>query len=71
VSFDLAVLAMDPSAGAEQARAMGGRCWRSAARAEGEVDERIAAFYEALRTRSRPTTRTHPGWRPSTPESTT
>jgi hypothetical protein len=54
VSFDLAVLAMDPSANAEQARAMAERCWRSAAHAEGEVDERIAGFYEALRTRFPP-----------------
>ena len=64
VSFDLAVLAMDPSAGAEQARAMAGRCWRSAAHAEGEVDERIAAFYEALRTRFPPDHPDSPGMTP-------
>jgi hypothetical protein len=51
VSFDLAVLAMDA---AEQARAIAARCWRSAAHAEGEVDDRIAAFYEALVTRFPP-----------------
>jgi hypothetical protein len=51
VSFDLAVLAMDA---AEQARAMAARCRRSAAHAEGEVDDRIAAFYEALVTRFPP-----------------
>jgi hypothetical protein len=45
VSLDLAVLAMDASADTEQARAMAERCWRSSAHAEGEVDERIAAFY--------------------------
>ena len=54
VSFDLAVLAMDASADAEQARTMAGRCWRSAAHAEGEVDERIAAFYEEQLTRFPP-----------------
>jgi hypothetical protein len=54
VSLDLAVLAMDASADAEQARAMAERCWRSAAHAEGELDERIAAFYEALLSRFPP-----------------
>ena len=33
---------------------MAARCWRSAAHAEGEVDYRIAAFYEALVTRFPP-----------------
>lgn len=33
---------------------MAGRCWRSAAHAEGELDERIAAFYEVLLTRFPP-----------------
>jgi hypothetical protein len=33
---------------------MAERCWRSAAHAEGEVDERIAAFYEELLTRFPP-----------------
>ena len=42
---------MDASADAEQARAMAQRCWRSAAHAEGELDERIPAFYEALLSR--------------------
>ena len=54
VSLDLAVLAMDASADTEQARAMAGRCWRSAAHAEGEMDERIAAFYAELCTRFPP-----------------
>lgn len=48
MSFDLAVLAMDASVDAEQARAMAERCFRCAAHAEGEVDDRIAAFYEEL-----------------------
>src|SRR5512146_1563489 len=39
---------MDASVDAEQARAMAERCFRSAAHAEGEVDDRIAAFYEEL-----------------------
>jgi hypothetical protein len=51
VSFDLAVLAMDASADAEQARAMAARCFRSASHVQGELDERIVAFYEALCTR--------------------
>jgi hypothetical protein len=54
VSFDLAVLAMDASADAEKALAMAECCWRSAAHAEGEVDERIAGFYDALRKRFPP-----------------
>ena len=33
---------------------MAGRCWRSAAHAEGEVDQRIAAFYEELCTQFPP-----------------
>jgi len=33
---------------------MAGRCWRSAAHAEGEVDERITAFYAELCTRFPP-----------------
>lgn len=33
---------------------MAARCWRSSAHAEGELDERIAAFYEALVTRFPP-----------------
>ena len=45
---------MDASADAEQARAMAARCRRFAAHAEGEVDDRIAAFYEALVTRFPP-----------------
>src|ERR1700761_6031582 len=45
---------MDPSAGRKQASAMAARCWRSASHPEGEVDERIAAFYAALRTRFPP-----------------
>ena len=57
VSFDLAVLAMDnASTDAEQARAMATSCWRSAAHTEGEVDERIAAFHEALVNRFPPDT---------------
>jgi hypothetical protein len=50
VSFDVAVLAMDESAGAAAARAMFDRC-TSRDHAEGELDERIAGFYEQLRAR--------------------
>ena len=51
VSFDLAVLAMDAPADAEAAKAMLGRCSSTPNHAEGELDERIAAFYEKLRSR--------------------
>ncbi|MFE8947733.1 transposase family protein [Streptomyces sp. NPDC007856] len=50
VSFDLAVLAMDASADAAAARAMFERC-TSGSHAEGELDERVVAFYERLRSR--------------------
>jgi hypothetical protein len=50
VSFDLAVLAMDASADAVAARAMFERC-TSDSHAEGELDERVVAFYERLRSR--------------------
>lgn len=50
VSFDLAVLAMDESADAASARAMFERC-TSESHGEGELDERVVAFYEALRAR--------------------
>jgi hypothetical protein len=51
VSFDLAVLAMSASADQEAAVAKAGRCWNPRRHAEGEVDERIAAFYGELRSR--------------------
>jgi hypothetical protein len=51
VSFDLAVLAMSESADQEAAIAMAGRCWNPRRHGEGEVDERIAAFYGELRSR--------------------
>lgn len=51
MSFDLAVLAMDELADAEAAKAMFERCGNVRNHAEGEVDERIAAFYEQLRSR--------------------
>jgi hypothetical protein len=50
VSFDLAVLAMDELADVAAARAMFERC-TSGNHAEGEPDERIAGFYEQLRSR--------------------
>ncbi|MFI7455295.1 hypothetical protein ACIBQX_48060 [Nonomuraea sp. NPDC049714] len=50
MSFDLAVLAMDGSADAAAARAMFERCV-SGDHVEGEVDERVAGFYERLRSR--------------------
>ena len=50
MSFDLAVLAMDGSADADAARAMFERCC-ARNHAEGELDERIVAFYEELRAR--------------------
>ena len=50
VSFDLAVLAMDKPADAAAARAMFERC-TSGYHDEGEPDERIAGFYEQLRSR--------------------
>ena len=51
VSFDLAVLAMDELADAAAARAMFERCNTSVSHAEGEPDDRIAGFYEQLRSR--------------------
>lgn len=50
MSFDLAVLAMDAPADTEAARAMFERC-NNRNHAEGELDERIAAFYQELRSR--------------------
>ena len=50
MSFDLAVLAMDATADADSASAMFGRC-NVLNHADGELDERIAAFYEELRAR--------------------
>jgi hypothetical protein len=51
MSFDVAVLAMDESADAATARAMFERCNTSGNHAAGELDERIAGFYEQLRAR--------------------
>lgn len=51
MSFDLAVLAMDESADAVTAGAMFDRCNNSRNHDEGELDERIAEFYERLRSR--------------------
>ena len=50
MSYDLAVLAMDGSADAAAAQAMFARC-SALSHPEGELDERIAGFYEELRTR--------------------
>ena len=50
VSFDLAVLAMDESADAAAACAMFERC-TCGDHVEGDLDERIAGFYEQLRSR--------------------
>ena len=49
MSFDLAVLAMDEDATAEAARRMFYRCNQYGMHDEGELDDRIVAFYEALR----------------------
>lgn len=51
MSFDLAVLAMDAPTDAEAAKAMFERCNNIRNHAEGELDERIAAFYKELRSR--------------------
>jgi hypothetical protein len=50
VSFDLDVLAIQRDADDDHVRAMIRRC-RSGAHPEGELDERIVTFYEALRAR--------------------
>jgi hypothetical protein len=50
VSFDLDVLAIDRDADDDHVRAMILRC-RGSAHPEGELDERIVCFYEALRVR--------------------
>lgn len=50
VSFDLDVLAIDPAASDEAIRAMVKRCG-SGQHPEGELDQRIVGFYEALRAR--------------------
>ncbi|GAA5088722.1 hypothetical protein HNP84_009824 [Thermocatellispora tengchongensis] len=48
MSYDLAVLGMSGPADVEAARRMFDRCG-SAHHAEGELDQRIVAFYEELR----------------------
>jgi hypothetical protein len=52
MSYDLTVLAADPSADDAQVRAMYDRCnsWAQP-HPEGELDDRIVAFYEELRAR--------------------
>src|SRR5215469_17234212 len=50
VSFDLMVLAIDADTGAGAVRAMLRRC-RGNLHPEGELDDRIVAFYEQLRSR--------------------
>ena len=50
MSYDLAMLAMDESADAAAAQAMFSRC-NTLNHPEGELDERIVAFYEELRAR--------------------
>ena len=50
VSFDLMVLAIDADADAVAMRAMLGRC-RGNPHPDGELDDRIVAFYEQLRLR--------------------
>lgn len=47
MSYDLAVLAMDDGADAAAARAMVNRC-HTRPHVEGDVDERVAAFYARL-----------------------
>jgi hypothetical protein len=49
VSFDLSVLAVDPDLGDDHVHDMIQRC-RSTPHPDGELDERIVRFYEALRT---------------------
>lgn len=61
MSFDLAVLAMDESADAATVAAMFERC-TSGAHPDGELDERIAGFYEQLRS-------VYPGFPPYPEES--
>lgn len=49
MSFDLVVLAMNPEATASEARAMAERCeYESERHPEGDIDPRIAAFYDEL-----------------------
>lgn len=50
MSFDLAVLAMDEFADEDAAKAMFERC-NALDHPDGELDERIVAFYEELRSR--------------------
>ncbi|QFG25720.1 hypothetical protein F7P10_35835 [Actinomadura sp. WMMB 499] len=50
LSFGLAVLAMDESADATAARARYERC-TTGDHVEGDLDERVVAFYEELRAR--------------------
>jgi hypothetical protein len=50
VSFDLDVLAIDPTASDAAVRVMVKRCG-SGQHSEGDLDERIVSFYESLRAR--------------------
>ncbi|QFY11613.1 hypothetical protein GBF35_38035 [Nonomuraea phyllanthi] len=49
MSYDLAVLAMDGPVDAESARRMLDRCDSAERHVEGDLDERVVAFYEGLR----------------------
>lgn len=49
MSFDLAVFAADPGADEASARELIERCYNYRDHVEGDLDERIVAFYEELR----------------------
>jgi hypothetical protein len=51
MSFDLVVLAMQPGATLDDARRMAARCRSADPHPEGELDERIVAFYQDLQQR--------------------
>jgi hypothetical protein len=62
VSFDLMVLAIEPSATADDARQMADHC-TGMEHLDGELDQRIVAFYEELRERFPD----HPAYDPESP----
>src|SRR5262245_56182178 len=68
MSYDLTVLAADPSADDAQVRAMYDRCtnW-SKPHPDGDLDDRIVAFYEELRARYPD----HPPYSPESPWNST
>ncbi|MBE1589580.1 hypothetical protein ACFPOI_09390 [Nonomuraea angiospora] len=62
MSYDLAVLGMSGPVDAETAGQMLDRCSSARRHVEGELDERVVAFYEELRAH-------FPGYPPYGPES--